>query len=56
MIPAYVKEILAKSFSSDQLEVIEKNWDSYAQISFNSATKGQLKKTAQMVLDCVSAK
>lgn len=54
MLPDYVKEILAKSFTAEQMVVIEQNWDDYAQISFNSATKAQLKKTAQMVLDCAT--
>lgn len=54
MLPTFVKEILAKSFTPAEMVLIETNWDRYADISFGRATKAEMKKTAKMVLSYAS--
>jgi hypothetical protein len=53
-LPTFVVDILVPRFTPTQLKLIEEQWDRYADISFGNATKGQLVRTAKMVLQCAS--
>ena len=55
MIPAYIKDIIAKKHTPEEVALIEGNWLYYADqhFRFSSATKSQILFEAGLVLDCV---
>lgn len=56
MIPAYAKDIIAKKHGQEKADLIEANWDYYAdqRMSFGSSTERKILSEAGIVLECIA--
>jgi len=54
LLPKYVIEILAKKFTANEVNVIDRNWQFYSQMRLGSASKGDFWKEGRMILSCLT--
>ncbi len=53
-LPKHLCEMFAKKFTADEVAIIDKNWDTYIQISLSNATTRELNASAKAVLSAVN--
>lgn len=56
-LPKFVREILERKYSSDNVDVIEKFWSVYADqyFSFTNSTENEIVNEGSIVYECIKA-